>query len=258
MPEPSAFSKLSKIAQKGENGTILVIGGSERYTGAPIFTSLGAMKSGSDLVYVFTDKLAVQTIKSLHEAIVLPIQFDTFILDKITCCVIGPGLGIINDDRIKEINEIISYLNSRNVPFVFDADAIHFYKNDQFLHPEICVLTPNIKESKDLIVEEFHYCIYKGPTDIIKHNDKKIEINISSSLKRCGGQGDILSGLLATALSIESDVFKACISACELMRKSSFDAYNKKGFSLITSDIFDSITKFILEETEQNSCFFSL
>lgn len=245
------FSNLSKSALKGQNGTILIIGGSQRYTGAPIFTALGSFRSGSDLVYIFTSRDAVCAIKSLHEAIVMPLQFDHFILDKITACVIGPGLGFMSNDEINLIKEIANYLNERNIPFVIDADGIHLYKQGLFSNLKTCVLTPNYKEAQRLIVEKYHYCIYKGKIDKIIHNQTALEIDTPSSLKRCGGQGDILSGILATALTIHgNNVLKACADSCELIRKASFESYKIKGFSLITSDIFEFIIDSLLSEVE--------
>lgn len=253
MTKQSIFLTLNRKSFKGENGTILVIGGSERYTGAPIFTALGSLKSGSDLVYIFTTQNALITVKSLHEAIVVPIQFDKFILNKITACVIGPGLGILEKDEIDLIKQISEYLNDRNVPFVLDADAIHLYKHNMFRSLKTCILTPNFKEAKELTPENHHFCIYKGEIDIVKHQNSIVEISTPSSLKRCGGQGDILSGILGTAISIEkSDIMNACISSCELMRKSSSQAFALKGFSLIASDIFQSLTNVLSTETTNN------
>jgi ATP-dependent NAD(P)H-hydrate dehydratase len=42
-----------KIARKGDNGRIAVIGGSALYTGAPYFAAMAALKSGAELATVF-------------------------------------------------------------------------------------------------------------------------------------------------------------------------------------------------------------
>ena len=49
---------------KGEAGRIGVVGGSEEYTGAPIFASMAAFRTGADLVHVFCTKNAAIPIKS--------------------------------------------------------------------------------------------------------------------------------------------------------------------------------------------------
>jgi NAD(P)H-hydrate epimerase len=38
-------------SRKGDNGTVLIVGGSYIYHGAPILSSLAALRAGSDLVY---------------------------------------------------------------------------------------------------------------------------------------------------------------------------------------------------------------
>ena len=48
---------------KGEAGRIGVVGGSEEYTGAPIFASMAAFRTGADLVHVFCAKAAAIPIK---------------------------------------------------------------------------------------------------------------------------------------------------------------------------------------------------
>ena len=59
---------------KGESGRIGVVGGSEEYTGAPIFASMAAFRTGVDLVHVFCAKNAAIPIKSFSpDLIVHPI-----------------------------------------------------------------------------------------------------------------------------------------------------------------------------------------
>ncbi len=41
-------------SKKGDNGKIMVIGGSKYYTGAVMFTALSALTMGADLVNVYT------------------------------------------------------------------------------------------------------------------------------------------------------------------------------------------------------------
>ncbi|HET8719978.1 MAG TPA: NAD(P)H-hydrate dehydratase, partial [Candidatus Nitrosotenuis sp.] len=43
-------------SRKGQNGKVLVVGGSYMYHGAPILASLSALRSGTDLVYTAVPK----------------------------------------------------------------------------------------------------------------------------------------------------------------------------------------------------------
>lgn len=248
----NTFINIKEKEFKGENGTIIILGGSYMYSGAPLFSAKAALRSGADLVYIFTDKDAVLALKSLNEAIVMPFEFMPNILEKATACVIGPGLGKVNITNLEIIKTIVNFLNCRNVPFIIDGDGIHLYKSCIFNNLGTVILTPNHKESINLVVDSNHICIYKGKIDTIKYKDIKTFVFNKSGLKRCGGQGDILSGILATAVSLNNkDIMDACISACEITREASYLSFLKKGYSLITSDIIDMLCdifkNFILE-----------
>lgn len=240
------FRKLKKNGVKGENGTIIVIGGSYMYTGAPIFAALAALRSGSELVYIFTAKAAVNSIKALPEAVVMPFAFNSRILDKATACIIGPGLGRLFGNELALISRMAAYLDSREIPFILDADAIHFYKMGVFSNLKSVILTPNCREAEGLIPKDEHLCVYKGNTDLIRFNNKELFVSCESSTKRCGGQGDILSGILATALSINKiDLLDAAFSSCELLRSTAALTFKRKGFSMITSDVLDTISEIL-------------
>jgi ATP-dependent NAD(P)H-hydrate dehydratase len=237
-----SFKNLKRESVKGTNGTILIIGGSEIYTGAPIFAAKAALRSGSDLAFILCSELAVIPIKSLHEAAVSIFRYDERILNKVTAAVVGPGLGIIDSDQLQIILKNIEYLNARKIPIVIDADAIHYYKLGYFNFVSNLVITPNYKERINLEVQEHHICIFKDENDIISYSKMQYIVFNAGSKKRCGGQGDMLSGILATALSLNKEnPVDACISACELVRAAASMAFEENGFSLVTSDIIEQI-----------------
>ena len=104
------------------------------------------------------------------------------------------------------------------------------------------MITPNYREKKGLTLKPGHVCIYKGVNDKILMNSEYVIVYSKGSEKRCGGQGDILSGVLATALSLDcEDIMESCRSACELTRSASALAFSIKGYGLITGDVIDAI-----------------
>lgn len=228
--------------RKGDNGVVLILGGSELYTGAPLFSAKAALRSGSDLVFIMSPAPDLQVLKTLHEAIVLPLSCDKRILSKITACVIGPGLGRLNNNTLNIIIDILRILNQRHVPCIIDADAIHYYKLGHFRFLKIAVLTPNYKERNNLMISDSHICIFKDYNDLIVSETRRCTISTFGSPKRCGGQGDILSGILGTLMSKGRNSYvKACVKACKLVRIAANFGFKKKGFSLITSDIIEEI-----------------
>ena len=50
--------------RKGNCGRILVIGGSQEYTGAPYFASIAALRMGADIAHVICQPEASSVIKS--------------------------------------------------------------------------------------------------------------------------------------------------------------------------------------------------
>jgi NAD(P)H-hydrate epimerase len=140
------MKKRKKTSHKGENGIVLVIGGSELYVGAPILTTLAAQATGLDLTYIaapeevalianvyspdiISIKLHGDILKKKHIA-----QFKKFI-DKADCVAIGPGLGLD-----KQTAEAVREIVKTKKPKVIDADALHAIKG---IDVHNCVLTPH-------------------------------------------------------------------------------------------------------------------
>ena len=66
-------------SKKGDNGIVLVIGGSGIYHGAPMLSILATLRSGVDLVYTAVPKLNIVPIRSFSpNVIVLPLPTDRF------------------------------------------------------------------------------------------------------------------------------------------------------------------------------------
>ena len=61
-------------SRKGQNGTVLVLGGSYIYHGAPILSSIAALRSGVDLVYTSVPKINVTPTRAISpNLIVIPL-----------------------------------------------------------------------------------------------------------------------------------------------------------------------------------------
>ena len=61
-------------SRKGDNGIVLVVGGSYYYHGAPILASVAALRSGTDLVYTGVPKINVSATRAISpNLIVIPI-----------------------------------------------------------------------------------------------------------------------------------------------------------------------------------------
>nr|MDQ3961558.1 NAD(P)H-hydrate dehydratase [Thermoproteota archaeon] len=67
----------SFFSRKGDNGTVLIAGGSRFYHGAPVLATMAALRSGADLVYTAVPRSIITAVRSFSPAIIaLPLPDD--------------------------------------------------------------------------------------------------------------------------------------------------------------------------------------
>ncbi|KAK4790144.1 hypothetical protein SAY86_017448 [Trapa natans] len=138
-------------------------------------------------------------------------------LERFDCLVVGPGLG--RDPFLLDcVNEIIKRAQHLNVPIIVDGDGLFLVTNclDLVSGYPLAVLTPNVNEYKRLIDKVLNCevndreanqqvqflakqmggitILRKGKSDLISDGDIVKSVSTYGSPRRCGGQGDILSG----------------------------------------------------------------
>ncbi|KAH8592005.1 Ribokinase-like protein [Bisporella sp. PMI_857] len=283
---------------KGQMGRVAVIGGSEDYTGAPYFSAMASARLGADMSHVICEPQAAAVIKTYSPNLMVhPLMrqsshastSDTSssiaksvidMLPRLHVLVIGPGLG--RDQLMQDTcAKVIEAARDKNMPFVLDADGLNLAQTK----PELvqgyreCILTPNVVEfarlckSKGLDVsglEEGEQAkklakafggvtiIQKGNKDYISNGETTFVNDIEGGLKRSGGQGDTLTGSLATFLAWrkayldklwdhEGDLDSvellalAAFGGSALTRECSRLAFAKKGRSLQASDLTEEV-----------------
>ena len=217
--------KRKKDSHKGENGKVMVVGGSTMFHGAPILCALAAEYSGVDLVFPFlppSQKEAAKTyslnfIIQTFEEDLLSMKDAKAIVNfskQVDCVVIGPGLG--KDAKTK--TAVKSILAKLKVPTVVDASALMFTNN----LPEVCVLTPHRGEFLNITgddptpknVQKWSKnlkatIVCKGPEDIIADNDEIAINNTGTPLMTVGGTGDVLSGFIGGLIAQGMEPFDA-------------------------------------------------
>ncbi|EDS26411.1 conserved hypothetical protein [Culex quinquefasciatus] len=263
---------LETTRHKGQAGRIGVVGGSLEYTGAPYFAAISALKVGADLVHVFCPQAAAQVIKSYSaELIVHPlldsnnaiIQIEPW-LERLHVLVIGPGLG---RDRVvlQTVAELIKICRQLQKPLIIDADGLYLITHDVSLVKDYygLILTPNAIEFCRLFgndrsrIWEMMEKLGQGVTVIEKGlNDRiydsltteKFECPQGGSARRCGGQGDLLAGALATfyfwALESKQEISPAtvaCFAASYLTKTCNSHAFKLKGRSMTCTDMIEQI-----------------
>ncbi|XP_016984473.2 ATP-dependent (S)-NAD(P)H-hydrate dehydratase [Drosophila rhopaloa] len=274
--------KLSNNKYKGQYGRIGVIGGSLEYTGAPYFAAITSIRVGADLAHVFCHSKASSIIKSYSpDLIVHPVLDSEDAVEKITpwldrlhVIVIGPGLGR-EPSILKTASNILKLCLSVQKPVVIDADGL-FLLNDNF--ELICgqrnvILTPNVMEFRRLFGDDSNAArqkmallgdgvvvLEKGANDKIHipHCNEVHTMPLGGSGRRCGGQGDLLSGSLATFFywSLQSNepnpAYIAAGASSYFVKRLNSAAFQKFGRSLLASDMVNEIASIFNKEFENS------
>ncbi|KAF2210860.1 hypothetical protein CERZMDRAFT_69109 [Cercospora zeae-maydis SCOH1-5] len=283
---------------KGQLGRVAVIGGSEDYTGAPYFSAMASAKLGADMSHVICEPGAGAVIKTyspnlmVHpymrqqknlaqdESIDSISEQVVAMLDRLHVVVIGPGLG--RDPAMQETcARVITEAKKRNISFVLDADGLYLAQTrPDLVHGyKDCILTPNVVEfgrlakSKDIdttkedptkLCEKLANAfggvtiVQKGSVDYISNGKQTLVSDGEGGLKRSGGQGDTLTGSLATLLAYRKAYLDRIwdhendMSADELLtyvayggsaitRECSRLAFKEKGRALQASDLTEHV-----------------
>lgn len=100
------------------------------------------------------------------------------------------------------------------------------------------------------------YC--KDDTDTLLWKEEKINCSVAGAPRRCGGLGDVLSGVIAAVISMHCDIntindvnINDCIMfAGELIRKASRLAFEQRSRGMSATDVIANIPKSFDEMTE--------
>jgi len=265
------FKPREKWSHKGDFGSLLVIGGSKRYSGSPTFNALAAYRTGVDLVTIAAPRRAADIIASFSpDLITYPLDGDhlneshlddVFILaENSDAVVIGGGLER-NEETLTAVKKILGGLTS---PCVIDADAIHAVATDKKLLRENFILTPhshefyaltgmepepNVKKRFALVKKESSkmgcVIILKGHIDVISDGKKAAINKTGSPYMTVGGTGDTLTGICGALLARGVDPFEAACAACYINGSAGALAAKKLGEGLMASDLINEIPNVI-------------
>jgi len=255
-------------SRKGDNGIVLVVGGSYLYHGAPILSSVAALRSGTDLVYTCVPKINVSSVRSISpNLIVIPLVDSKLtrgavnkllgqIPKNLDSATIGMGLAIQDVEALKLL---VKKLLDMDIRLSLDASAL--VKDILPIVPnKNVVVTPHAGEFKRLFgtippenktqriktVEKFAKenaitILLKGSTDIISDgkttflNPKKIPA------MTVGGTGDVLSGLVAGILAKNRNTLESAAAAAFLNGLAGKAAQKKYGLHIVSTDLLDTI-----------------
>ena len=215
------------FAHKGKFGKILLLCGSEGFTGAAALAAMGALRSGAGLVFLGVPR-SIYTIAAvkLTEAIVFPLPDEGGKLSrealpeilerlpKMDAVLLGPGLG-----QSQGVSEVVkAVLVQTDCPVVLDADGINVMAG----HINILrgrqaptILTPHDGEfarlggviGEDRVAAAEQMAQDLGVIMLLKGHRTTITDGATTYINRTGnpgmavgGSGDVLAGIIASLL----------------------------------------------------------
>lgn len=149
-----ALSKINPDSHKGDNGKVLVVGGSKEFFGAPILSALASSKI-VDLVTVASVKNTMDALRNYPELMGYEIEGNYFgeehineiveLSKKYNVVILGNGLSVNNSTK-KFVNGFLMEMDKLNKKVVIDADAIKVIEYENFIFNENFIFTPHKKE----------------------------------------------------------------------------------------------------------------
>ena len=273
-------------SHKGDNGKVLVIGGSRDYVGAVALAGLAALRSGAEWVTIAAPEKVGWQINALSpDLIVKKYRGDDFcasrakdilkLSQEFDAVLIGNGIGMHAKSFCRK------FVSECKKPMVIDADGI---KAIEIWGIDNSIITPHIREleillenskidkgiikkitNKKLPIEKRSLLIkkvlnnkklknknviilLKGPVDAIISKDKIKYNKTGNAGMTKGGTGDVLAGLCIGYLAQTKNLFQsACIAAYINGLIGDILLKKKKGFTYLASDMVEEIKKISLK-----------
>jgi NAD(P)H-hydrate epimerase len=229
-------------SHKGQNGKLLIIGGSRKYHGAPVFSILAARRF-VDLLYFYpgeNDPQLIKAVKRIPEAMVV---YDLKRLSEMDCVLFGIGLADAKFD--------VRPLLKKAKKLVIDGDGLMRVKGRI---PAGAILTPHENEFKLLfgkpgtmanvaaMARKYEVTILKkDPNGDIISNGRTTLINrVHNAGMTKGGTGDVLAGLCA-ALFCKNDALASAYVAAYVNGYAGNILLKKFGHNFAASDLADEL-----------------
>jgi len=261
-------------AHKGDFGRLLVVGGSEVFSGAPALVSLAALRTGVDLVYLAAPQKVAQTISSMSPDLITikldcknlkPSNVEEIkpYLSMVDAIVVGPGAGL-KSETMDFIKDFIEEIEKAGKPLVLDADAIKAFAKIKRPLKVPLILTPHIGEyailTGEKVPEELDervsaiqktakqlnaVLLVKSKIDVICDSEH-VKLNFSgNSGMTVGGTGDVLSGIVGGVLAMKTGAFQAAVAGAFVNGAAGDFVVNERGYHITASDLIDWIPRIL-------------
>jgi len=259
-------------AHKGDFGRLLVIGGSEVYSGAPAHVALAALRTGIDLVYVAAPERTAYAISAYSPNLITIKLTGTHLntknvseiepfLNMATAVAIGPGLGL-HEETKEAVKALIAKTEKTHKPLLLDADGLKAFGEFKRRLKVPVIFTPHAGEYNALVghfppneleaktedvqksaIKLDGVILLKGNVDVIS-DGRRVKLNFTGNPgMTVGGTGDVLSGIVAAFMSQGADAFEAAVAGAFVNGACGDFMQREKGFHMVATDLIDWIPK---------------
>jgi len=259
-------------AHKGDFGRLLVIGGSEVFSGAPTLVAMAALRTGVDIVYIAAPQKIAQAISSMSPDLITiklggenlnPNSIETLkqYLGMVDAVVIGPGLGL-KTETLEFVKNCIAEVEKSGKPLLIDADGLKAFASFKRALKVPLVLTPHTGEYALLAgetlpenQEERIFAIQKNAKKLNATILVKGKVDIICSAERAklnftgnpgmtvGGTGDVLSGIVGGLLAQNVDPFQAAVAGAFVNGAAGDFVAAEIGYHMVATDLIDWIPR---------------
>jgi len=259
-------------AHKGDFGRLLVIGGSEVFSGAPTLVALAALRTGIDIAYLAAPVKTARAISSMSpDLITLKLEGNHLnpgnisalksYLEAADAVALGPGLGLHSETR-EFVKAFVGDIESAGKPLLLDADGLKAFA--EFKRPLNVpfVVTPHageyailsgrklseslegrISEVQKTATELEAVILLKGPVDVIC-DGRKVKLNFAHNPgMSVGGTGDVLSGVVGAFLAQKADPFEAAVAGTFVNGAAGDFVAADIGYHMVATDLLDWIPR---------------
>ena len=257
LPQPNSH--------KGQNGRVLIIGGSSLFHSASLWAA-GVASHFCDIVHysstVENEKIFLSLKKKFRNGMIVPQEKIMEYAKEDDAILVGSGM-MREGKEAKYTFDLTKSLieNFPDKQFVFDAGALQVMEPDWLLKLKTpAIITPHQKEFERLFDVSIHQSnteekiiliqaiakkykviiLLKAVLDIISDGKQTYVVEGGNAGLTKGGTGDILAGL-TTALSATNLSLMAAISASILLKKTGEKLFQSKGYWYNIDNIIELI-----------------
>jgi NAD(P)H-hydrate epimerase len=258
-------------SHKGQNGRVLIIGGSSLFHSASLWAAEVASHFCDMVHYSSTEEnqeIFLSLKKKFQNGIIVPQEKLMEYVKEDDAILVGSGM-VREGVEAKYTRDLTKTLitDFPEKQFVFDAGALQTMDREWLLRLKTpAIITPHQKEFeklfdvlihqmsitekvklvKDMAKKYNSIILLKAITDIISDGDELYLIEGGNAGLTKGGTGDILAGL-TTALSSNNSALNSAVSASILLKKTGEKLFHSKGYWYNVSNIIDMIPEVLKE-----------